>query len=139
MGYGPRIDVIDREQGDIRAVLTSDVSSPHLSLGIRVSCMGAANHGHYGYDGNYHWYKHHGHHDRYDNGNDRYHHRHHEHYRHHGHEPNCERIRERVPESDRRYDNGNHEHHHRYDGYLNWDDNRSEHHRNGDQRRYYLD
>jgi hypothetical protein len=37
--------------------------------------MGAANHelhGHYGYDGNYHWYEHH---DRYNNGNDGYHHR----------------------------------------------------------------
>ena len=65
------------EWGEIRAVLTSDFSSHHLSLGIRVACMGAGNHErernrepkrrydngnehygnyryHHGYDGHYH-------------------------------------------------------------------------------------
>jgi hypothetical protein len=58
------------------AVLTSDVSSPHLPLGVRVSCMGAANHGHehHRYDGHEHYGNyHHGHHHRFDNGNDGYH------------------------------------------------------------------
>ena len=51
---------------EIRAVLTNDISSPHLSVGVRVPCMGAVNHGHehHGYDGHHHGY---------DNGYDRYH------------------------------------------------------------------
>jgi hypothetical protein len=44
IGYCPRIGVIENEQGEIRALLTNDVSGPHPSLGVRVSCMGAANH-----------------------------------------------------------------------------------------------
>jgi hypothetical protein len=60
------------EWGEMRAILTSDVSSPHLSLGVRVSCMGAANHEHHGYDnGNEHY------------GNYRYHHGYYGHYRYH--------------------------------------------------------
>jgi hypothetical protein len=95
----------------------------------------------------------HEHHDRYDYWNDRHHGYHYEHDEHHhgydnhwhyhrrepDREPEC--IRERIRESNRRYDTENDEHHHRYDGYryphygyLNWDDNRSEHHRSGDQR-----
>ena len=54
------------EWGEIRAVLANDVSSPHLSLGVRVACMGAGNHlhEHHGYDR----HEHHG----YDNGNEHY-------------------------------------------------------------------
>jgi hypothetical protein len=68
------------EWGEISAVLSNDVSSTHPSLGVRVACMGAANHGHehHRYDGHEHYgYEHHDHHDRYDNwndGNHRYHH-----------------------------------------------------------------
>jgi hypothetical protein len=64
-GYCSRIGEIDNQQGEIRAVLTNDVSISHLCVGVRVSCMGAANHGHEhnGYDnGNehygYYWYHH---------------------------------------------------------------------------------
>jgi hypothetical protein len=56
------------EWGEIGEVLKSDVSSPHLSPDVRVSCMGAGN------DGHYH---------RYDNGNDGYHHGHYGNYRYH--------------------------------------------------------
>src|SRR5918994_1515202 len=61
---------------EIRAVLTNDVSSPHLSVGVRVPCMGAVNHGHehHGYDGHHHGY---------DNGYDGNHDRH-EHHWHYG-------------------------------------------------------
>jgi hypothetical protein len=58
VGYCERIGVIDNGQGEIRAVLTNDVSSLHLSLGVCVACIGAGNHG----------YEHHG----YDNGNEHY-------------------------------------------------------------------
>ena len=34
------------EWREIRAVLTNDVSSPHLSPGIRVACLGAVHYGH---------------------------------------------------------------------------------------------
>ena len=53
--------MIENEKGGIRAVLKNDFGSPRLSLGIRVSCMGAGNHG-------YDRHEHHG----YDNGNYRY-------------------------------------------------------------------
>jgi hypothetical protein len=57
----------------------NDISSPHLSLGIRVACMGAGNHWdeHHGYDGNHHRHYH-----RYDNGYHGHHdwHQHHRHY-----------------------------------------------------------
>jgi hypothetical protein len=111
------------EWGEMRAILTSDVSSPHLSLGVRVSCMGAANHRHehhrhehHRYDGHEHYGNEH--HDRYDNRNDGYHHRYdngnHRHY--HSHEPNRQRNRERIRKPGRRYDNRNggyhgHKHH----------------------------
>jgi hypothetical protein len=72
VGYCERIGVIDDEQGEARALLKNDFSSPHLSLGVRFSCMGT---------GDNHWHEH-------DNGNEhdgnyRYHHGydgHHGHY-----------------------------------------------------------
>ena len=71
------------EWGEIHALLTNDVSSSHLSLGVRVSCMGAANHGHkyHGYDNGNYWHEHYG----YDNGNYRhyYWHEHYGNYRYH--------------------------------------------------------
>jgi hypothetical protein len=103
--------------------------------------MGAANHWHehHRYDGHEHYGNEH--HDRYDNGNDGYHHRYdngnHRHYyslepdgeRKCKRKPDRERIRECIPKSDRRYDGYRYSHH----GYLNWDDNRSEHHRSSDR------
>jgi len=76
VGYCELIGVIDNEKGGIRALLTNDVSSPHLSLGFRVSCVGAGNQWH-----EHHRHKHHG----YDNrnehhGNYRYHHGYDGHY-----------------------------------------------------------
>ena len=67
---------------EIRAVLTNDISSPHLSVGVRVPCMGAVNHGHehHGYDGHHHGHEYHGnhhrHHHRCDHGYDGNHHKH---------------------------------------------------------------
>jgi hypothetical protein len=84
IGYCPRIGVIDNEKGGIRAVHKNDVRSPHLSLGVRFSCMGTGNHWHehYGYDR----YEHDGNeyygHYRYHHGNDE-HHWHYGNYRHH--------------------------------------------------------
>src|SRR5215211_2048918 len=101
VGYCQRIGEIDNQRGEIRAIYKNDVSSFHLSLGIRVSCMGAGNHHHehhrhehHRYHG-HHRYEHHGY-DRHDYGhhgyehygNYRYHHEHHWHYgnyRHHHH------------------------------------------------------
>jgi hypothetical protein len=98
LGYCHRIGVIDNEQGEPRAVLTNDVSSPYISIAVRVSCMGAGNHGHehhYRYEHHrheYHGHDHHGHdghdhghHYRYDNRNDRFH-RHHHRHDHHGYD-----------------------------------------------------
>src|SRR5215218_1914461 len=105
VGYCERIGVIDNEQGETRALLKNDVSSPHLSLGVRVSCVGAGNHGHehHGYDGNHHRY--HGHHRYEHDGHHGHKHDGHEHHGHDGHH--------------HRYDNRNyrfHRHHHGYDG-----------------------
>jgi hypothetical protein len=74
IGYCQPIGVIDNEQGESRAVLTNDVSSPHLSLGVRFSCMGADSYGHehHGYDNRNEHY-----------GNYRYHHRYYGNYRYH--------------------------------------------------------
>jgi hypothetical protein len=55
-------------RGEARALLTNDISSPHLSVGVRVSCMGTGNHwheyhgynGHYGNDGHHNRHEHHG-------------------------------------------------------------------------------
>jgi hypothetical protein len=76
VGYCERIGVIDNEQGETRALLKNDVSSPHLSLGVRFSCVGAGNHWHEHDNGNGH-YRHYGHHHR---------HEHHGNYGHHGRE-----------------------------------------------------
>jgi hypothetical protein len=102
LGYCHRIGVIDNEQGEPRTVLTNDVSSPYISLAVRVSCMGAGNHGHEHHGYEHHRYEHHrheyhghdhhghdgqdhGHHYRYDNRNDRFH-RHHHGHEHHGYD-----------------------------------------------------
>ena len=37
--------MIENEKGEARAVLKNDISSPHLSVGVRVPCMGAGNNG----------------------------------------------------------------------------------------------
>jgi len=52
------------EWGEIRAVLSNDVIIPRLCVSVRVTCVGAGNHGHE-YYGNHH---------RYDNGYDGHHH-----------------------------------------------------------------
>ena len=79
LGYCQRIGMIDNEQGEPRALLTNDVISPHLSLGVRFSCMGTGNHRHehHGHNGNDR------HHHGYDNGYDGYHHGHYGNHRHH--------------------------------------------------------
>src|SRR5919107_1210944 len=91
--YCEGVGATDNEQRETRAVRTNDISRAHLSLGVRVSRMGAGNNGHehHGYHGN-----HHRHHHRYDNGYHGHHHRHEHHwlYRHH---------------------HGYHRHHYRYD------------------------
>ena len=53
------------EWGEIRAVLSNDVIIPRLCVSVRVTCVGAGNHGHeyHGHDGHDH---------RYDNGNEHY-------------------------------------------------------------------
>src|SRR5215204_6594546 len=85
---------------EIRAVLTNDISSPHLSVGVRVPCMGAVNHGHehHGYDGNHHGYEHNG----YDGHHDR-----HEHHWHYGNYGNHHRHHHRC---DHGYDGNHHKH-----------------------------
>src|SRR5215213_1276707 len=52
VGYCQRIGEIDNQRGEIRAIYKYDVSSFHLSVGVRVPCMGAGNHHHehHGYD-----------------------------------------------------------------------------------------
>jgi hypothetical protein len=105
IGYCQRLGVIDNEQGETHTVLTNDVSSPQLSVGVRVSCMGAAihwheHHYHYGnhhrddngYDGHYDWYEHHDH--------DGHHRHHHGHYAYEG--------------NHHRNDNGYDGHHHKH-------------------------
>src|SRR5215212_4280547 len=92
VGYCQRIGEIDNEKGGICALLKNDVSSFHLSLGIRVSCTGAGNHHHehhrhehHRYHG-HHRYEHHGHdygHHGYEHGHE--HHWHYGNYRHHHH------------------------------------------------------
>ena len=79
-------------RGEARAVLTDDISSPHFSPGVRVSCMGAGNYWHErnrerncernrryynGYDGHHHWHY----------RNDRYHRHHHGYNGHHHKHP----------------------------------------------------
>jgi hypothetical protein len=57
-------------RGEARALLTNDSSSPHVSVGVRVACVGAGNH----------WHEYHGNNGHYGNehyGNYRYHHDHH--------------------------------------------------------------
>ena len=80
------------EWGEIRAILSNDVIIPRLCVSVRVTRMGAGNHGHehHGYNGNHH---------RYDNGHHDWHehHWHYGNYRHH-----------------HRYDNGYHGHHHKH-------------------------
>src|SRR5215204_3421983 len=101
IGYCQRIGVIDNEQGEIRALLTNDVSSPHLSLGVRVACMGAGNHRHehHGYDGNHHrndnGYD--GHHRHEHHGYDGNHHRHHHGHEHHGYDGNLHKQPTKHP------------------------------------------
>jgi hypothetical protein len=105
---------------EMSAVLTNDVSIPRISVGVRVSCMGAASHRHHHrhYDNHrheHHWYDGHHHryeHDWYDNGNDGHYHRndnekddqyhwhHYEHYDHHrynhGHRNRLYHLRSRA-------------------------------------------
>ena len=87
--------MIENEQGKTRAVLTNDFSSPHLSLSVRVACLGAGNHGHYGNDEHHHWHEH----NRYDNGNHRHHHRYENHENdghYHGHHDDHRNYHEKV-------------------------------------------
>ena len=55
--------MLPNEWGEISAVLSNDVIIPRLCVGVRVACVGAANHGY-----EYHGYDRHEH-NRYDNGN----------------------------------------------------------------------
>ena len=81
------------EWGEIRAILSNDVIIPRLCVSVRVTRMGAGNHGHehHGYNGNHH---------RYDNGHHDWH-EHHWHYRHH----------HGYDGDHHRYDNGHHHKH----------------------------
>jgi hypothetical protein len=105
LGYCQRIGMIDNEQGEPRALLTNDVISPHLSLGVRVSRMGASNHGHHHHwhEHHHHWHEHHhwhhghdGHNNRYDNRYDRFHEHHHRH-EHHGYDGHHNRYPTKHP------------------------------------------
>jgi hypothetical protein len=82
------------EWGEIRAVLSNDVIIPRLCVSVRVTCVGAGNHGH----------EYHGNHHRYDNGYDWHeHHWHYGNYRHHHGNHNRHHYG---------YDNGYDGHHH---------------------------
>src|SRR5215217_1772205 len=116
VGYCQRIGEIDNQRGEIRAIYKYDVSSFHLSLGIRVSCMGTDNHWdeHHGYD---QYHQHHEYNHRYDNRDDHYrHHPNDGHYhRFRGHYDRCHYLTHRNDGHHHKHDNGNDGHHHGYD------------------------